>query len=207
MRAGVRLDEGGKELEAAAAEVRARGVHAEHGVEALGFLVDRREARIAEHVAAIGGEHRADAAELAHRATQLRGGRVGVLHRQQRHGFQPRALAREFLVHERVVGAAERDRPLAIAQERHEETERRIEHRRLHAAAVHRFQPRVRAAREFAERAEHAPVPAVPGIEEHAGRPTAIRLVEISCDLLLGLGDVAVGVDDGHGLLRAEPSL
>src|SRR5262249_46253249 len=51
-----------------------------------------------------------------------------------------------------------------------------------------------------AERSEQAPVPAIPRIEERAAGPPAIRLVEGLHDLILGLGDVAVGVDDGHGL-------
>ena len=68
MRAGVRLDERGEELEPAAAEMRARRMHAEHHVKPLGFLVDGREARVAEHMRTVGGEHRADRAELAHRA-------------------------------------------------------------------------------------------------------------------------------------------
>ena len=159
----------------------------------------RQVARVAQQVAAVGGQHRPHQAELGHRAAQLARGRVGVLHRQQGHRVQPRALLDELLVQEGVVGAAERHRPLAVLEEGEEEAEGRIEHRLLHAAQVERAQPLLRGARVVAQRAEHAPVPAVPRVEGEGVRPPVVRSVEILRDLLEGLGDVTVGVDDGVG--------
>src|SRR5436309_4401129 len=198
VRARVRLDETREQVDAGAAQVRAGSVDADHDVQTLGFFVDSVEAGIPEHVLAVGGEHRADEAELAYRPLQLDGRRVGVLHRQQRDRLQSRADLDEVLVQERVVGPAERHRPLAIAQEGDKQAERRIEHGLVDAALVERPQPRLGIARPVAERPEQPPVPPIPRIEERAAGPPAIRLVEILHDLVLSLGDVAVGVEDGH---------
>jgi len=59
---------------------------------------------------------------------------------------QARALLDEFLVQERVVGAAERHRPVAVLEEGEEEPEGGVEHRLLHAAPVERAQPGVERA-------------------------------------------------------------
>src|SRR6185295_15831599 len=179
------------------AQVRAGGVDAEHHVEAVRLLVDRQEARVPEEVAAVGREHGAHQPELGHRAAQLARGRVGILHGQERDRVQARALLDELLVQERVVGAAQRGRPLAVLEKGEEEPEGGIEYRLLHAPHVERAQPGVRGSRAVAERAEEPPVPAVPRVEREVERPPVEGRVEILRDLLDGLGDVAVGVEDG----------
>src|SRR2546427_5119266 len=60
VRAGVRLDEAREKVHAGAAEMRARGVDGEHHVQALGLFVDRCETLVADNVAAVRREHRAD---------------------------------------------------------------------------------------------------------------------------------------------------
>ncbi len=49
--AGVRLDELRKEIHAGPAQVRARGVYAQHDAEPVGFLEDGQEALVAQEVA------------------------------------------------------------------------------------------------------------------------------------------------------------
>ena len=171
---------------------------AEHGVQPLGFLVHARVAAIAEQVGAVGRQHGAGVTQLAHRAAQLGPARLGILHGHQRDGLQARAHLDELLVHERVVGAAQRYRPLAVLDEAHEEAERGVEHDRLHAALVERAQPRLGVAGGVAQRAEHPAVPAVPRVERRDTRPPTVGLVEILRHLLLALGDVAIGIDDRH---------
>src|SRR6266568_3636374 len=77
VRAGVRLDEPREEIHACPAQVRAGGVHPQHDAEPVGLFVDGQEALVSQEVGAIGGEHPADVAQLAHRAPQLHRGGLG----------------------------------------------------------------------------------------------------------------------------------
>src|SRR5207249_7484195 len=104
------------QLDAAAAQLRARRMDADHHIEALRRLVDAGESRVAEHVAAVSGKHRADKAQLAHPALELCGGRLWILKGQEGDRLQPWAPGDEFLVQERVVRAADRDRPRAVLE-------------------------------------------------------------------------------------------
>ena len=94
----MRLDEPWEEIHACPAQVRAGGVHPQHDAEPVGLLVDGQETLVAQEVGAIGGEHPADVAQLAHRAPQLHRGGLGVLHGQERHGLEPGTLLDELLV-------------------------------------------------------------------------------------------------------------
>jgi len=127
---------------------------ADHHIEALRRLVDTGESRVAEHVAAVGGEHRADEAQLAHAALELRGGRLWILKGQQGDRLQPWAPGDELLVQERVVRAADRDGPGTVLEKRQEQAERRVENRRLHPAGVQRLEPLLGGAADAAERPE-----------------------------------------------------
>src|SRR5262245_64510613 len=69
VRAGVRLDESREQIDAGATEMRAGGVDAEHHAEAIRFLVHRQKACVAQEMAAISREHRADHPEVLHRAS------------------------------------------------------------------------------------------------------------------------------------------
>src|SRR4029079_10462411 len=117
---------------------------------------------------------------------------------EKRHGLQALALLDELLVQERVVGAADGHRPLAVLEEAHEQAQRGIEHGLLHATLVARLLPGLAGAGEIAERVQQPAVPAVPWIEDLVDRTLLVRIVQVLGDLLLGLGDVAVGVDDVH---------
>ena len=90
MRHGVGLDKAREQIDAGPAQVRAGGVHAEHHAQPLRLLVDGVEARVAQEVAAVGGEHGAGEPQLPHRAAQLDGGGLGVQHGQERHRPQTR---------------------------------------------------------------------------------------------------------------------
>src|SRR5215472_2370518 len=111
----------------------------------------------------------------------------------------------ELLVHERVVGATETHRPLAILEEAHEEAERRVEHGQLHAALVEGAQPFIGGARPVMELVDEPPVPPVGRIEREGEGATAIRLIQIFRDLLVRLCHVAVGVEHGIGLAHRVP--
>ena len=195
----MRLDEPREEVHAAAAQMRARGVDGEHHVEPLGLFVDRREALVAQDVAAVGRQHRADVAELADRAPELLRRSLGVLDRQEGDGSETRARRDELLVHEGVVRAAELHRPGAILDEAHEEPERREEHRLLHAALVERPEPGVGGRGGVVELRDEPPVPAVGRNDREDELPVAERRVHVLHHLLGGLGHVAIGVDDCHG--------
>src|SRR5713101_512114 len=175
-------------------------MNAQHDAQPLSLLVDGQEALVAEEVGAVRGEHGTDVTQLAHRAPQLQRGGLGILHGQERDGLQPGTLFDELLVHHRVVGAAEPHRPLAILEEAHEEAERRVEHHQLHAALVERPQPLVGVARPIVELVDEPPVPAVRRVQREGERAPAIRLVEVFRDLLVRLGHVAVGIEDGDGV-------
>jgi hypothetical protein len=179
-------------------EVGAGGVHAEHHAQPVGLLENGQEARVAEQMTAVGRQHGPHVPQLAHGPTQLGRRGIGVLHGQQSYGLQPRTHLDELLVHEGVVGPAQGHGPLPVAQEAHEQPERRIEHSDLHPAFVHGAQPRGRVSGDLAERAQEPPVPAVLGKPGEAERAAAIRLVEVPAELLLALGDVTVGVYDVH---------
>src|SRR5687767_1744809 len=196
VRAGVGLDELREQLDAGAAEGRSGGVDADHHVEPLRRLVDRREARVAEQVATVSGQHGAREPELAHRPLELDGGGVGILDRQQRHRLEPRGLRRELLVQERVVGAAERHRPLPLLEERQQAADGRIQHAQLPAAAIERPQPLLDGAALVAQGAEQPPIPPVLRIEGERLRAPAIRLVQVLRDAFVRLDDMTVGVDD-----------
>src|SRR6266849_3481610 len=185
--AGVDLDEARKKVHAGPAEMRARGVYAQHHTEPVGLLVDGQEALVAEEVAAVGGEHPADVAQLADGAPQFERGGLGVLDRQERNGLEPGALLDELLVHERVVGAAEPHRPLAILEEAHEEAEGRVEHRQLHAALVERPQPLLGVARPVVEFVDEPPVPTVGRVQGSGQRAAAPGLVVVLRVLLVRL--------------------
>ena len=79
------LDELREEIHARPAQVRARGMDAQHHPEAVGLLVDGEEALVAQQMRAVGGEHAAHVTELRHRAAQLGRRRHGILHGEEGH--------------------------------------------------------------------------------------------------------------------------
>ena len=178
--------------------MRAGRVDAEHHIEPLRLFVDRGEARVAEHMAPVRRQHPAHVAELADGAPELLRRGLGVLDRQERHRLEPRAHADELFVEQRVVGAAEPDRPLAVLQKAHEEPERREEHHLLHAAPVEGFEPLLGVPGPVVELVDEPPVPAVRGVPGEGERAPAIGLVEVLRELLVGLGHMAVGVEHRH---------
>ena len=111
------LDELREGLVAHVGHVRPRRVHGDGHLEPLRGGIDRVEALVAEEVVAVGGEHAAHEAELAHAALELPRGRRGILQRQEGHAAEARALAGQLLVEHGVVGAGQRHRPFRIAQE------------------------------------------------------------------------------------------
>ncbi len=197
------LDEPGEEVHPGAAEVRSGRVDPEHRVQALGLLVDGEEPGIPQHVGPVGRQHPAHEPQLPHPAAKLEGGRLGVLDREQRHRTEPGADPDELLGQEGVVRAAEGDGPLPVLEEAHEEPERRVEDRRLHAATVEGLEPGGGIPGPVAETAQETAVPAVGGVPGERERTPPVGLVQVLRHLLGRLRDVAVAVD--HPIRRHAP--
>src|SRR3970282_640805 len=88
---------------------------------------------------------------------------------------------------------------LAIFEKAHKGAEGGVEHGQLNAALVGRPQPLLGAARPVVELVDEPPVPTVGGVPGGGVRPPAPGLVAVLRDLLVRLGEVAVGVDDREG--------
>src|SRR5258706_131359 len=104
-------------------------VHRQGAAELFRLFVDRPinfGAEVILYTLAVGRQHAAKHAKLFDGAAQLGYRRFDILNRQQRHAFQARIVAGEFLIEPGVVGSARGDRPMLGDETAYGEAQRRI---------------------------------------------------------------------------------